>query len=172
MGMCLEVTDASSVLLGTKIYVPRVVMGSYESNKRFQLFLLKDSTLRSDGLANQPLDSLVLADNPLLDFNSIAYIEKSTFKIGLDPDWAAVSSLRTKLGTPLGTPFVAMADGVRIYIGTFTAGLSSISPVGPFAAVDEFTTDGFVLHAPMSGTDPRFDERILKALSERGKLVP
>jgi hypothetical protein len=171
-GLCLEVTDASSVLFGTKIYVPRVVMGSYESNQRFQLFLLKDSTLSVDDLANQPLDSLVLDNSPLLDLNKIAYIENSTFKIGLDPDQGVLSSLRTRLGTPLGTPFVAVADGARIYLGTFTAGLSSISPVGPFAMVDEFTSDGFVLHAPMSGTDTRFDARILKALSERGKLVP
>ena len=171
-GLCLEVTDASSVLFGTKIYVPRVVMGSYESNKRFQLFLLGDATLRVDDLTNQPLDALVLDTNPLLDLNKIAYIENSTFKIGLDPDQGVLSSLRTKLGTPLGTPFVAVANGARIYLGTFTAGLSSISPVGPFAMVDEFTSDGFVLHAPMSGTDTRFDTRILKALSERGKLVP
>jgi hypothetical protein len=115
---------------------------------------------------------LVLADNPLLDLNSIAYVEKSTFKIGVDPDWGVVSSLRTKLGTPLGTPFVAVADGERIYIGTFTAGMSSIAPVGPFALVDEFASDGFVLQAPKSGTDTRFDARILKALSERSKLVP
>jgi hypothetical protein len=171
-GLCLEVTDASSALFGTKFYVPKVIMGSYKSNQRFQLFLLKDSTLRVDNLANQPLESLVLDDNPLLDLNKIAYIEKSTFKIGLDPDQGVLSSLRTKLGTPLGTPFVAVADGARIYLGTFSAGLSSISPVGPFAMVDEFTSDGFVLHPPISGVDTRFDAGILKALSERGKLVP
>ncbi len=67
MGLCLEVTDASSALFGTKFYVPEVIMGSYQSNQRFQLFLLKDSTLRVDSLANQPLDALVLDDNPLFD---------------------------------------------------------------------------------------------------------
>lgn len=75
-------------------------------------------------------------------------------------------------GTPLGTPFVAVADGVRIYLGTFTAGLSSIPPIGPWAEVEEITSDEFVLHAPMTGSDLRNDERIIKALSERGKLVP
>ena len=71
--MCLEVVNASSDLFGSGgSNVPRVTMGSSESNKRFQLFLLKDSTLRSDGVASQRLDDLVLADFPVLDLNRIA----------------------------------------------------------------------------------------------------
>ncbi|MBN2574463.1 MAG: hypothetical protein JXP73_07845 [Deltaproteobacteria bacterium] len=172
LGMCLEVVDAASALWGTRIYVPRVTIGSGESNRRFQLFLLKDSTLRSDGVASQPLDDLVLADSPVLDLNRIAYVEKATTKIGFNPGQKIGDTLRTQLGTPLGLPFVAVADGARIYLGTFLASLSSIGPSGPYADVEDITSDGFTLRAPWSGTDPRNDERILKALTETGKLVP
>ena len=172
LGMCLEVVNADSNLLGTKLYVPKVTIGFSDSNKRFQLFLLKDSTLRSDGVANQPLDNLVLADSPVLDLNRIAYVEKATTKMGFNPGQKIGDTLRTQVGTPLGLPFVAVADGARIYLGTFFASLSSISPTGPNANVEDITSDGFTLRAPLSGADPRNDERILKALSERGKLVP
>jgi hypothetical protein len=172
VGLCLEVVNASSDLLGTKLYVPKVIIGSYESNKRFQLFLLKDSTLRSDGVANQRLDDLVLADSPLLDLNRIAYVERATSKIGFNPGQKVGDTLRTQLGTPLGLPFVAVADGARIYLGTFYASLSSIPPAGPVANMEDITSDGFTLRAPWTGADPRNDERIIKALTETGKLVP
>ena len=136
-----------------ELYVPRVTMGSSESNKRFQLFLLKDSTLRSDGVASQRLDDLVLADSPVLDLNRIAYVEKATTKIGFNPGQKIGDTLRTQLGTPLGLPFVAVADGTRIYLGTFFASLSSIGPTGPNANVEDITSDGFTLRAPWSGTD-------------------
>jgi hypothetical protein len=171
-GLCLEVTTAGASLFGTRIYVPRVVIGSSEPNQRFRIFLLKDSTLSSSSVASQPLDSLVLADSPLLSLDYIAYVEKSTFKIGFNPDQSMANSIRTKLGTPLEMPFVTVADGARVYLGTFTASLSSIPPQGPYTNVDEIASDGFTLQAPWSGKDPRFDDRIVKALSERGKLVP
>lgn len=172
LGLCLEVTSASTDLVGTKIYVPKVVMGSSQSNKRFQLFLLKDSTLQSYSVATQLLDNLVLADSPLLDLNSISYVERATTKIGFNPGQKIGDTLRTRLGTPLNLPFVAVADGARIYLGTFLASLSSIAPTGPNANVEDITSDGMPLLAPNSGADPRNDERILKALTETGKLVP
>jgi hypothetical protein len=171
-GLCLEVTDAVSGLAGTKIYVPRVIIGSYESDKRFQIFLLKDSTLRAGAVASQALDSLVLADYPILDLGRIAYVEKATSKMGFNPGQKYGDSLRTSLGSPLELPFVAVADGARIYLGSFTAPLSSIAPTGPYVFVNEITADGLTVHAPVRGSDPRNDERIIKALSERGKLVP
>jgi hypothetical protein len=171
-GLCMEVTDTTSSLLGTKIYVPRVIIGSYKSGQRFQIFLLKDSTLRSGAVSTQALDSLVLTDYPVLDLDRIAYVEKATSKMGFNPGQKYGSSLRTTLGTPLDRPFVAVADGERIYLGTFTSGVSSMSPTGPFVMVEDITDNNLTLHAPTSGTDPRNDERIIRVLSEMGKLVP
>ncbi len=171
-GLCLEVTDTVSELAGTKLYVPRVIIGSYQHDQRFQIFLLEDSTLRAGVVSAQPLDELVLAKLPLLHLGYIAYVEKATGKIGLNPGQKKGDWLRTTLGRPLDMPFVVVADGTRIYLGTFTSGLSSMSPTGPFVTVEDITADGFTLRSPAHGADPRNDERIVKALSERGKLVP
>jgi hypothetical protein len=172
LGLCLEVVNSNSDLLGTKLYVPKVTIGSSKSSTRFQLFLLKDSKLRSDGVANLRLDELVLAEWPLLDLNRIAYVERATSKIGFNPGQKIGDSLRTQLGTPLSLPFVVVADGARIYLGTFFSNMSSISPAGPVANMEDITSDGFTLRAPWRGVDPRNDERIIKALTETGKLVP
>lgn len=161
-----------AALAGTRIYVPRVSIGFYESNKRFQIFLLKDSTLGAGKAAAQSLDSLELTDSPVLDLGRIAYIEKATTRIGFTPGQKVGNSLRTRLGTPLEMPFVVVADGARIYLGTFTSQISSIGPTGPFVYVEDITADDLTLKAPLRGTDPRNDDRIIKALSERGKLVP
>jgi hypothetical protein len=104
--------------------------------------------------------------------NRIAYIEKATTKIGFNPGQKVGNSLRTRLGTPLDMPFVVIADGTRIYLGTFTSQISSIGPTGPFVYVEDISADDLFLRSPLSGSDPRSDERIIKALSERGKLVP
>jgi hypothetical protein len=171
LGLCLEVSDATSALSGTKIYVPKVKVVS-SSNQRFQIFLLKDSTLRTDSVGTQPLDSFVLTDSPLLDLSRIAYVERATTKIGFNPGQKIGDTLRTRLGTPLGTPFVVVADGVRIYLGTFTSRISSIGPVGPFVNVEDIASDDLTLRAPVRGTDLRNDARIIDALTATGKLVP
>ena len=61
---------------------------------------------------------------------------------------------------------------MRLRAGTFFARLLSISPTGPNANVEDITSGGFTLRAPGSGADPRNDERVLKAMTETGRLVP
>lgn len=172
-GLCLEVDDPSSALQGTRIYVPSVTILPYsEWNKRFQIYLLQDSSIMAPNAAALALDSLVLAAQPLLDLSRIAYVEQATTRIGLNPGQKLGDSLRSQLGTPLALPFVVLADGVRVYLGTFTSQVSSIAPVGPYVSVEGITSDGFVIQPPLSGADLRNDARILKALTEAGKLVP
>jgi hypothetical protein len=72
-----------------------------------------------------------------------------------------------------GSPFVVKVDGVPIYLGTFFRLVSSMMPVGPVIIVDNITNDLVPISAPkQAGNDPRFDPRIVAALSETGKLVP
>ena len=173
LGLCLEVGVTDPVLPGTWIYVPTVIMmPSSQWNNRWQVFLLQDRTLGSDAVRTMTIDSLVLSAQPLLDLSRIAYMEQSTTRIGLNPGQKLGDWLVTLLGHPTGLPFVLVADGVRIYLGTFTAGLSSIPPVGPWLEVETIKTDDFVLQAPWTGADPRNDARILQVLKETGKLVP
>ena len=173
LGLCLEVVDTSSDLLGTRIYVPSVtMMPYYQWNNRFQVYLLHDPSLTALDAAQLALDSLVLATLPLLDLSRIAYVEQATTRIGLNPGQKLGDSIHTELGHPLGLPFVVVADGVRIYLGTFTSMVSSITPAGPYIMMDDITSDGLVIQPPWTGTDPRNDPRILQVLTEAGKLVP
>ncbi len=172
LGLCLEVVAPSSDLLGTRIYVPSVAMDTYLSYKRFQIYLLQDSSITALNAAALALDSLVLAAQPLLDLGRIAYVEQATTRIGFNPGQRIGDSIPSQLGQPLGLPFVVVADGVRIYLGTFTSIVSSIHPAGPYIMRDDITADGLVIQPPWTGTDPRNDARILEVLTETGKLVP
>jgi hypothetical protein len=166
LGLCLEVSDTSA-LRGTRLYLPGVTMIAYGTKKRFQIYLLAASSPTTD------LDSMVLAASPMLDLSTIAYVEQSTSRIGLNPGQRWGESLRTKIGQPPqeGVPFVVVADDIRIYRGTF-ATVSEVRPTGPWLYVDSITADEFVIQAPAVGTDPRSDPRIIQVLTETGKLVP
>jgi hypothetical protein len=74
-------------------------------------------------------------------------------------------------------PFVAVADGQRIYLGAFGTMLSSSSSPVPTILVDfrDFTNSLTIDRAYpsagfASGPDPRPDERIRVALAELKKL--
>jgi hypothetical protein len=181
LGLCLQMDDASSPSFGTRIYVPSVAMCPYSGQKRLQFYLLQDTTLSSTDAVKVALESLTLATTPQLELGSIAYVEQSTGRIGLNPGQQIGTWLRNTIGKPnlSGLPFVVVADDVRIYLGSFTSSISSIRPPGPFVYVDGLSTDsdgitadGFVIHTPWVGTDPRNDPRITQVLTEVGKLVP
>ena len=97
-------------------------------------------------------------------------MEKATTKIGFNPGQKSATPCAPNWERPWACPSWQCADGTRIYLGTFFASLSSIGPTGPNANVEDITSDGFTLRAPWSGMDPRNDDRILKALTETGKL--
>jgi len=172
LGLCLEVTDATSDLFGTRLYVPQVTVAPYASSSRFQIFLLNDSTIFAEQAAAVPLDSLVLAPNPLFDLGKIAYLVKATGEVGLNPGQKYGDGIHALLDSRLDhLPFVVLADGVRIYLGTFV-NISQRVPYGPLVMSNEITSDGFFIRAPMQGTDLRNDVRIITALTETSKLIP
>jgi hypothetical protein len=173
LGLCLEVVDAASALLGTRIYIPTATVMPSGWNNRLQIYLLQDQTLRSIMLGSS-LDSLVLAPQALLDLGRIAYVEQSTTRIGLNPGQKIGDALVTEIGPPFDSPFVMVADGVRIYRGAFIGGPYSGIPSGPYLYAEDIKADGFVIkpRPPSYGADPRNDERIIQVLKEAGKLVP
>jgi len=70
---------------------------------------------------------------------------------------------------------VVVADGERIYLGAFWTSVSSISPPVPSVTVESMTAQGMTIDPPVPpvpGPDPREDPRILRTLSETGKLAP
>ena len=174
LGLCLQLNRTETLLYGTLIYVPKVTIVPPSSSKRFQIFLLSDSTLRPDQVSGIPLDSLVLAQYPLLDLGSIAYVEESTDVIGLNPGAKIGDSLRTKLTSLsiIAVPFVVLADGVRKFLGTFVSDVASATYPGPTIMIGTIQTDAMSLRHLDSPTDPLKDARIVSALTTTGKLVP
>jgi len=175
LGFCVEVTDSASALFGTRLYVPKVAMAAYRDTNRWEMYLLSDSTITPSTAAAQPLDALTLADNPLLTLQQIAYVSQSSGEMGFTPGQPYGNSLKTSVGhvSMPGLPFVLVADDVRIYLGSFFTSLSSYLPVGPTVTIEDIGTDSFTMDPPATGsTDPRFDARIVKVLTETGRLIP
>jgi hypothetical protein len=174
LGLCLETDNASSPSAGVRLYVPPVTMIPAGLGSRFQIFRLADQSITPTQAQAQSLDSLVLADAPLLDLWPIYYVEQSTGNIGTPRAAGLGISLRDPPSSvPLsGSPFVVVVDKVPIYLGTFFRLVSSMMPVGPVIVVDDITDDLVPISAPKVGNDPRFDPRIVQVLTDTGKLVP
>ena len=175
VGFCLVANPLSEVFAGTRIYVPRATVMPYAWAKRFQIYQLADLTTTPTQAQSIGLSALVLAATPWLDLRSIAYVEQSTSTFDITLSSAYGSSLRSQLDgvTTQDRPFVVKADDVPIYLGPFFRGISAVMPVGPIIQIDKITDDRIFISAPMNAIgDSRPDVRIIKTLSESGKLVP
>jgi hypothetical protein len=178
VGVCLEVEEAGSALLGTRIYLPDVMLEPDDPwDNRLQLFLLADATLTSHDVATRELSSLVLAAVPLIQLSDISFYEQNAARLGLNPGQKIGDRLRTKLGRVnlRGLPFVLVADDERVCLGSFITNISSFSSVGPSVTVEDIASDDLLIAPPWGSTmtpDPRNDPRIVKVLTETGKLLP
>jgi hypothetical protein len=177
MGVCIQVNNAvASDLNGTMIYVPGVPMDYVGVNDRFGLWLLSDSTTTATAAAKLPLDTLTLAAQPLLSLSNLEYVEQATGFFAINSETYSADNLRQTIGTASvqGIPFVVSADGVRIYLGAVFSPVSSVAISGPMAYTDSITNDGFTIGPSRftSASDPRFDPRIVKVLTETGRFVP
>lgn len=61
LGLCLQMDEAASPSVGTRIYVPSVAMCPYSGEPRLQFYLLEDASVTPNDAAQLPLDSLTLA---------------------------------------------------------------------------------------------------------------
>lgn len=200
IGLCVEVTDDASAYHGLQIYVPSVNVAPMLWRERFSLWLLQDPTLTGQDVNGSDVNSLVLAPQPILDLSNIDFVKQAIdcvipggasspcMWIGVDTAVYRGSTLLDLLVDDArpdrtisldGVPFVVMADGQRIYMGAFITGLSSFAISGPEVFGEEIVEDGFPIYPPnehiMPGPvapDLRSDPRILKVLTEAGRLVP
>ncbi len=175
IGFCLQVNDSASGFADTRVYVPEVAMMGRADYQRFQIFRLADTSITPTQAASSDLAALVLPATPLLNLASMVSVERPSGIVKIATGYVTADILRTKLSdVPInGAPFVAKADGIPIYLGTFWRGISSMSPVGPTIVIDDITSSQLTIAPPwQSASDPRFDARIVKVLTETGKLLP
>jgi hypothetical protein len=151
-----------------------LAIGGHDEYRRWQLFLLSDPTITPEQARPLPLGSLTLTQTPLLNLKNVAYVVQTSGEVGLGPGLAYSSKLKSDLEVSVqGLPFVVVADDVRVYMGTFTTAISSISPMGPWVMLEDITADNFTIQPSMTDAHhSRLDEPILKVLTETGKLVP
>ena len=175
LSVCLEVNDPDSALLGTRVHVPRLTITPYyEWSDYFEIYLLADPTVTAADAVDLPLDSLVLADVPLVDLVDVEFVEAATGWVALNQGQISDVWLHDQIGqvSVQGLPFVVESRGVRIYLGAFYTAVSSYLPPCPLIEVELIQTDGFTIQPPWNGDDPRSDPRLLEALTETSRLVP
>jgi len=153
---------------------------------RLEFRLLADREMTAKDAEMLPLDSLVLDSEPLLELDQIAYVRQSDRYYALYPSFdgdALRAKVAARIGSPedqprymlfvnFGLPFIVLADGERVFLGGFLPGGSSFGISGPEIMTDLITKDGFRFTAVMGSLSALNDSRIVKVLTETGKLVP
>lgn len=145
----------------------------------FELYLLANENARGMDVIDTPLETLALADAPLLTTTDLVNYERSSHTIQLtDEGLRKVTALFEEGFQVAGIPFVIVARGERLYAGAFWTPLSSQSFDGVVIMDPVFSTENNTLQIALgypgvdfySGADPRIDARLLDALDEAGVL--
>ena len=167
--LCLDVHFPGDKNHGTRLYAPALPVMPYEWTGRLSIHLLKDRTLVATKAAQQPLANLVLEEPPLLDLLGVAYFRAGDHFLAFDPN-TTPAGLKNRIGmVPVhGLPFVVQADGQRLFLGAFWTLVSSVSPPGPIIMVEQITSLG----VPIDRLPDPLDPRLVKVLTEAGKLAP
>ncbi len=145
------------------------------ASEGFAIYLLA-SDKSPDAVQKAALDSLVLADKPLITSADIVSYRRATHTMQLTQDGFA--RIKTLPRSVSGPPFVVCVDRQPIYSGSFWTSLSSASFSGvvidtlrPGVASGALLIQlGYPGQDFFAGQDPRVDARILNALQAAGKL--
>jgi hypothetical protein len=173
LGLSVHWLSSDIATASTFFCVPSISIAPDAWASRLQLFLLEDEKLSTFDVAELPLDTLVLAQDPILDLGRIASVTKASGEIRLleNSDFGKWVRDVIQGRSLLLMPFVVVADGARIYLGSFVSSLSSaIGPV-PWVEAESMSADRFRIAPSGPDTDPRWDARILKVLGESSRLV-
>jgi hypothetical protein len=136
------------------------------------IYRLADTTLTSTKVWNNPLGSLQLESNPFITVRHIRYYHWTTHSIEGTPQLEALlDQITTTWGTVFGRPFVVVAQGERIYQGTFWWAYSSLMPQCPYIEIISRNPRRIELPSLHQGVDPRSDPRIYRALKNSGILL-
>jgi hypothetical protein len=142
----------------------------------FAIFLLS-SDMTSEEMLATPLQDLPVQDGALLTLDDVVSYQPDKYEMVLTDE--AAERIR-QLAIPLdGLPFVVVAQGERVYAGSFWTPVSSLSYSGTavmFWMAEDKVVLRFDLSYPASpdmfeGVDLRNDARILEAFAKVEKLI-
>ena len=134
------------------------------------LYLLADDTLNAVEVYNIDLDSLTLADEPLLSIDEIKTYTWSDHSFTITQTaLARFESYEGSAVSVYGIPFIVVAGGERIYLGGLWAAYSSYGPSFPTICVLPLT---LAIREAWGDADPdmRNDPRIYMELEATGVL--
>ncbi len=151
---------------------------SQEASQKFALYLLKNDTLKTEDIQELDVSRHVIRNVPVLDYDDIVAYQPDNHTIYLNDilsRYLDTDSLEV-FSQLFGKPFVLIANGDRIYLGSFIPGISSWAPFTPkivdYSVNNEeksFIISGAAYYDEETFIDVRNDERIYSAL--RSKII-
>jgi len=146
----------------------------------FAIYTLSDSTITATDAAQKLIDSLILADEPIITDEDLEYYKWSEHAFSLKSKAnEKIRDIAKSRQTVFGIPFIVMAKKERIYLGAFWYAFSSIAPAFPTVDITNYVLkdyDSNVLIIEKSWIedqpDKRGDSRIYQALQEAGVIIP
>jgi hypothetical protein len=133
------------------------------------VYLLVPDTLNAIEAISFPLDSLVLADEPILSLSEIETYDWSDHRFTVNQGaYDRLESLGDVGVSTHGLPFIVMVDDERIFMGAFWALYSSLIPLFPYIQVAPLRLEIQQWHD--YDPDPRYDPRIREVLDAAGVL--
>jgi hypothetical protein len=141
----------------------------------FAIYLLVQNVPANE-LSQTDINRLTLETKPIISNDDIVSYDKTNHTIELTQE--AYTRVQQIFPIPMnGIPFVVCVGNVRIYTGAFWAPISSISYDG-VVIMQPYNVNGTTIQISLgypgpeffTGTDPRSDSRIMKALEEDEKL--
>jgi hypothetical protein len=135
------------------------------------IYLLKDTLINSKDAMEIALESLELQSDPILDIEDIISYNWVEHIIKVSSiNFEKVKSIKNKIKSTYGLPFVVAVGKDKIYLGNFFPLYSSLMYMDlPHIDVAPLT-EIKIFKAPLDIEDKRNDERIYSVLKESGKL--
>lgn len=145
----------------------------------FAIYTLSDSTITAIDAAQKLIDSLILADEPLITDEDLNYYKWNEHSLSLKSEAnEKIRKIAKSRQTVFGIPFIVMAKKERIYLGAFWFAFSSLAPTFPTIEVSGYVLKNYnsnVLIIEKSWIedqpDMRADPRIYQVLQEAGILI-
>lgn len=150
-----------------------------QEKQEYSIYLL-DEDISAISFSKMDIEEVYLQSTPIISSEDILSYELVSHRIMLTP--AAYKRLQRMFLEPVrvtGIPFVVCVSAQRIYAGALWTPLSSISYDG-VVILQSFEADGTTIQLSLgypgpdafTGSDPRSDPRILRALEQAEKLKP
>ena len=149
---------------------------STELQDRFALYLLEDEDLETKDVQDIALSGLKLRHDPSITYDDILAYQWDEHKLYLEEKFSSYfgSDTLRVFAKYFGEPFVIIANGERIYLGSFTPGVSSWGSNTPKildysvnSIEKSFIISGAPVYNETAYIDIRNDERILLALGDK-----